>query len=107
MLTFLFDNYALGIPSSVYKNVASVLGLGRDDEIVRCDIKTTINIQVGDVTLTVTPDLYVRYDTEDADGNCYSRIYDSGFRLPISFLRSKCLLLNYQTRQVGLASSKQ
>jgi hypothetical protein len=95
----------LAVPQTLYPDIKDALGLGRGGR-VRCDIKTNIELEIFQRIFIIGPDLYVDQSTADKYGNCDTRFYstDYKFRLPMTYLRSKCLLFNYRAGLVGFGT---
>lgn len=95
------------LPEPAYSNVIRILGVD-DNKMVDCNVQKFIKLQINGASFTIGPDVYLDLSSKDTDGKCKSHIIgDEGmFELPISFLRSKCISLNYQNGKIGLATSK-
>ncbi|KAI6174471.1 hypothetical protein M3Y97_00994700 [Aphelenchoides bicaudatus] len=96
-------------PKDVYASLISQLG-SEDGRNVLCDTKVNIDFKVQDVTITLTPEIYLDHDMEDVTGTCMLKgatVNNSDeYRLPQAFFQSFCLSFNHYTKQVGFATKR-
>ncbi|KAI6185008.1 hypothetical protein M3Y97_00658200 [Aphelenchoides bicaudatus] len=99
--------YGLGVPSEVFPSIKRALGVDRNNKI-SCNTKTPIRFRVNGKLVVVKSDIYADLRNKDRQGRCTSLIYDNGdvYRMPITFQRGKCQMLNYRTGETGFATMK-
>jgi len=93
------------LPQGVYQDVLRALRAFNHNQIP-CDSSHNITYTVGGLDLVLGPDDYVDRSRQNGTGNCFFRGSEQfgtdNFQVPTTVLRNKCLLFNYETKEIGL-----
>jgi len=105
--SFQINDPGIGMPAASYDSVVKALGSMDGGATIPCDTTTKIVFTLDHkFDITIKSDHYL---VKQDDGTCTAQINrldkaTNGFILPIYVLRDYCLLLDYDNKQVGLAS---
>jgi hypothetical protein len=59
--------------------------------------------KVGGQTFELGPEDYLEKES-NINGRCFAKVnFGYGYELPVTMLRDKCLMLNFKTKEIGLA----
>jgi len=100
------NGYNIYFPDPIFTNVLQALDVSTDG-FISCDSKTNVTLKFNGNDLILGPQDYMDYSTVPKYGECTCRIQfrdDGYFFLPITFLRDRCLLLDYANLQIGVAA---
>jgi hypothetical protein len=107
-LTFSISSYILVLNNAIYGYVEKVLDINSYGQ-VDCDIQTVIKFKINDADWAVGPEMYVDKSSRNKKTNKCDALIDVSndvFRLPVTFLSQRCLLLDYKSKRIGFATSK-
>ncbi|KAI6219860.1 hypothetical protein M3Y99_01633400 [Aphelenchoides fujianensis] len=100
-----YSDEGLGMPESIFRAFAAAAGVYYDHgfDRVDCDVQLEISFTIGDQTITLKPEDYIRKKASD-DCIFLASIADANqFELPTTFFKHSCVLLNYAQQTQGTA----